>query len=274
MLLETRFVINTRILSFFLFMTAALAGADFERVQDDFFAGKYHSVLKEYDSLSKKWLEEGVFDEYLQKRREMARSTFEQRRALERIKKNRSKELKRIEEDKNSELQFLCDRYPDLAITSLLRDILNYHKLREKHSEALEFYSCLELGVVSSMRDPVVAKLQKILQDFDIKTIVVSSQVVNCEIDQETAYLYKTLLDLDRIDLLRDICRAQPDSEAAKLCLEALEVQYAMLPVFLNQKYLSDLLVGARPPANIAEDRARQVLQLAHVRREGLLAQK
>jgi len=123
---------------------------------------------------------------------------------------------------------------------------------------------------VNSRTDPVAAELQEILFDYELRTMVVSSQVIDCRINNETAYLHKTLLDLERNEILRKVCDAHPESQTAKLCLDALKVQMAMLPVALNQQYLCDLLTGLRAPLNIVEDQTRRILQQAYVQKEAI----
>jgi len=270
MILETLFLINMRVLCFFLLCFSTVSAADFGELQENFRQGNYRSLLDEYDFLAKTWLEEGRFDDFMGSWYRSGQEASQKIHAESQIKKHFAKELDKIESEKNEALQFLVDRYPDFAMTQMLRDILHYHRLRAQYSDAVDFFRQLEFGAVDMPGDPIANQLQQILLNFRLRSLVVSSQVIDCRINNETGYFHKTVIELERYRVLKEFCEAHPESPAASFCLQALEVNRAMLPVALNQQDLSDLLVGIRAPTNILEDQARRILQDAYVKKLSL----
>jgi len=271
---KTNYSITSGIFYLFFLLTSALSGADFDAIYNDFQKGNYRDLLEEYHFLAKSWLEEGRFNGFLDTRQDSARRSSERLQKEAHWKKRYARKLKKIETEKNNALQLLCDRYPDVEIMQMVRDILHYHQLREEYADEMLFFHRLELGVVNTRCDPAVAKLQKILLEYQLKSMVVSSQVIDCRINSETAYLHKTLMDLACHRELLQVCRAHTESQVANLCLRALEVQMAMLPVVLNQQYLSDLLVGIRAPANVVEVQTKRILRDTYARKEEVRGQK
>jgi len=128
------------LLSLICLVNSVLNGADFQAVEEDFKQKKYHSLLDEYATAARDWLEEGRFDDYLDKRPSSAQEQYVYLQKEACFKKRWAGPLSKIEEEKNESLRFLCDRYPDVAITRMVRDILTYHQLQYQHAHAMTFF--------------------------------------------------------------------------------------------------------------------------------------
>lgn len=254
----------------FLFVLGSLSGGNFSDLEREYRLGGYDYLLSDYEQVASEWLEEGKFTDFLANRRSFANAECEKILRERSLKKANAPLLDKIETDKNSALQWVADHYPHARITPLVDDILCYHTLRARYDEAVDFFRWLESGGFIESQDSVIKEIEPIIFKHQLKSIVVSTRVIDCRIDSETAYFHKALLDLERDDLVAKVCKKHPDSDISKLCLQALKVNKAMLPVALNQQYLSDLIVGIRAPASEVEDFVRQVLQNAHARKEAI----
>lgn len=258
---------------FFLFIYSLNLSAeeDFEVIRQDFEQGKYQYILDEYEFLYQKWLKDGRLDEYIASRRDLVKEGVDHLKNKLRVQRKNQKQLHDLNRYKNKLLMELCEDHPDLKISNIVRRIVRYHQLAMKYEDSVAFLNFLDLGAINTLKDPLVLEIQQLLFNYHLKSIVLSSLLIDCCIDPKTAAFHSAIISLDKNVALKKICDAHPESQPAAMCLEAIQVDLAKLPVAYEQKYLSDLLVGMRAPINEIEDEVRYIIKKSYLHKMAIL---
>jgi hypothetical protein len=240
---------------------------DFEVLKKNYQEGQYDHILQENDFLYRSWLEKGYFDDYIVNRRDSIKLAMQKFRLAKEVQEKNQAKLDRIEKNKRRALFTIAKQYPNLRISQVVKNILQYDELSQQHKNAVEYMAFLEFGVIDISRDPAAAPIQQMMFDYMLRNLVVSSLLIDGKIGPETAHIYQAVIEMDKEHRLRELCLQYQDSYAASKCLEAMDVTAAMIPVAYDKKYLGDLLVGMRAPENEAEDKVCRVLKDAYSRR-------
>lgn len=262
-----------RFLLIFSVLSTSLAYASFEQLKEGYDQGKYNNFLEENAFLSKSWLEKGYFNEYIQNRNNTIHLTMQKYRLAKEAQKKHKAKLDKLEKNKNRMLSSFVENYPHLRISRMVRNILNYSRLSEIHRDALDYMVFLEFGVVDISQDPAAYRIQQLMFDYTLRSIVVTSLLIDGKIGTALAHNYQAILELDKERALRELCEKTPDSYAARKCLEAMDVAAAMIPVAYDKKYLGDMIVGMRPPENEVEKKVCHILRETHSKKMQLMSQ-
>ncbi len=269
--------------SFFVFIICFLTpvwlnayepAIDFDEVKKGYDEGKYDHILSENEFLCHSWFEKGHFDEYIANRKDSIHLALQKYRlAKEAQEKNKSK-LLRLEKNKERALYNICEYHPNLRISRMVKNILEYDKLSIKHKDALDYMAFLEFGAVDVSQDSAAFHIQKMMFDYTLRFLVVSSLLIDGKISPGTAHMFQVILEFDKARHLRELCDQHPESYASIKCLEAMDVTQAMLPVAYDKKYLGDLLVGLRAPENGVEGKVCRILKDAYIKKMELLGSR
>ncbi len=257
-----------------VFLSAYETAIDFDEVKKNYEEGKYNNILSENEFLCHSWLEKGYFDEYIANRKDSIHLALQKYRLAKQAQEKNKSRLLRLEKNKKRALYNICEYHPNLRISRMVKNILEYDKLSEKHKDALDYMAFLEFGAVDVSQDAAAFHIQKMMFDYTLRFLVVSSLLIDGKIGTGTAHIFQVILEFDKSRHLRELCKQYPESYAAIKCLEAMDVNQAMLPVAYDKKYLGDLLVGMRPPENEIENKVRRILKDAYVKKMELLGSR
>jgi len=205
--------------------------------------GVYNDQLEQLDRLYDNGIKENQFKDMMlySEQGSGLRNLFSN---VQQTKEKYLEKLKELEDTKNQELLQVAGKNPDLQIANIINAYLDHHNLKLQDIQTSQNVEEVLLGIKSlpTEEQDILSQTRSIYNEYQIKKSLLTAHLfMQGKISKETFYSIDQILQMEKSEKLKDLCKKYPKATLAKLLQEKTQAFEAYFPYKYEENYLITL---------------------------------
>ena len=237
--------------------------------------GVYDDYLAEIDNYYSEGMKEHKFNDMKLYSDKIIQEAKQHPEEMQQMKKRLQKNSE-IDEKTNKELLMLAQKNPGLQISTLINDYVDHHNLKlqdMKASQDLERV-LLEINALPEDEQDMLSQTKSIFNEYAIKKALLTAHLfVSGKISKETYYSLDQILQMEKFEKAKDLCKKYPKSNLTNLLHQRIKAFEAYFPYQYEENYLISLGKGkVQKFNNDAEENASKIMSSYMAKKQKLIS--